>query len=451
MLKRFNCKQNKLKENVKMKKSFVSLMIGLLMIGVYGNVWAGNVVAADLDCTNPAGCVQTNEISAGAVTNGKIADRAVTDTKILDGSVSTSKIVDGAISTGKISNGAVTTDKLADWSVNGTKIVDYSVTDTKIANGAVTGSKIADGAVTDAKITGPISGSKLGSHTHNGSDIDDGSVTASKIGDGAVTDTKITGPISASKIEKPANVIVVAQVGGDFTSIQAAIDSINPTADNPYLIKVMPGTYTENITMKSYVHLQGAGSKVTAIKVPLCEWCAGIAANYKTNVEISDFTIDGVTQPGYGINFLGVSNGIIRNNTIINNIQGISIANSDLIIKNNLIRDNVVGIQVAGWVPVTIMGNIITGNDSQGINVVGGSTIIKDNVIEGGNYTGISILNDLGRISRILNNSIVNSINCDIAVQDSHPFVNFNEFNTACVFSGSWTGSYNVKFDGTPW
>ena len=63
-----------------------------------------------------------------------------------------------------------------------------------------------------------------------------------------------------------AGVVIVAKSGGDFSSIQAAIDSIgNATEANPYLVWVAPGVYEEQVTMAPYIHLQGAGQGATVI------------------------------------------------------------------------------------------------------------------------------------------------------------------------------------------
>ncbi|EFO81369.1 hypothetical protein OSCT_0768 [Oscillochloris trichoides DG-6] len=64
-----------------------------------------------------------------------------------------------------------------------------------------------------------------------------------------------------------AQVIVVAQSGGDFTRIQAALDSItDASASKPYLVYVAPGVYTERVTMKAYVTIEGAGQGATIIR-----------------------------------------------------------------------------------------------------------------------------------------------------------------------------------------
>lgn len=66
---------------------------------------------------------------------------------------------------------------------------------------------------------------------------------------------------------KLANIIYVAKSGGDFTTITAALDSITDAAANsPYLIRVAPGVYEEQVTMKEYVSIEGAGEGITIIK-----------------------------------------------------------------------------------------------------------------------------------------------------------------------------------------
>jgi len=63
-----------------------------------------------------------------------------------------------------------------------------------------------------------------------------------------------------------AQVVIVAQSGGDFTTIQAAIDSItDQSSTKRYTVLVMPGIYDEAVAMKSYVDVVGIDRKSVQI------------------------------------------------------------------------------------------------------------------------------------------------------------------------------------------
>jgi hypothetical protein len=65
---------------------------------------------------------------------------------------------------------------------------------------------------------------------------------------------------------KYAQTVVVAQAGGDFTSVQAALDSITDASGSKhYLVWVGPGTYNEQVQMKPFVDIEGAGELATKI------------------------------------------------------------------------------------------------------------------------------------------------------------------------------------------
>ncbi|MEM7118312.1 MAG: pectinesterase family protein, partial [Chloroflexota bacterium] len=71
----------------------------------------------------------------------------------------------------------------------------------------------------------------------------------------------------AKKVEPLDNVINVAKSGGDFTTITDALNAItDASATNPYLIRVAPGIYQEQINLKSYVDIQGSGETNTTIR-----------------------------------------------------------------------------------------------------------------------------------------------------------------------------------------
>ena len=326
------------------------------------------------------------------------------------------------------------------------EIQDGQVAATDIANNAVTNAKIADGAVTTTKIT-------------------DGSVTNTKIGDGSVTDAKITGPISTSKLnigtttgtvaagdhnhdavyqKKYANVIVVAKSGGDFTSIQAAIDSITSTDDNPYLIKVMPGTYTENITMKSYIHLQWAGRDVATIQSPSTSNDV-ITLNNLTNVTISGFTLKG----GSHVIYNSYSSFTLAENTISENDWGISnVFSSPVITKNIITGSSQHGIYNYASSPV-IRDNTIAENGGYGVVNNSSAPIITGNIITGSNYYGV--FNVLSSTPVISNNRITGNGGTsygDIYVDStSTPNISFNVYDTINGTTG--VGQFNVKSDGS--
>lgn len=64
-----------------------------------------------------------------------------------------------------------------------------------------------------------------------------------------------------------ANIVTVGKNGtGDFSTIQAAIDGVDASWDNPHLVFIGPGTYEEQVTTRSHVYLKGSGTNRTIIR-----------------------------------------------------------------------------------------------------------------------------------------------------------------------------------------
>jgi pectin methylesterase-like acyl-CoA thioesterase len=62
------------------------------------------------------------------------------------------------------------------------------------------------------------------------------------------------------------HLLVVAKSGGDYTTINDALDNISDNGpESRYLVWVAPGVYTETVTMKEYVDIEGAGEQLTTI------------------------------------------------------------------------------------------------------------------------------------------------------------------------------------------
>ena len=73
--------------------------------------------------------------------------------------------------------------------------------------------------------------------------------------------------VYATKADSPANVVQVAKSNGDYATVSAALASITDASkDNPYVIRIAPGIYTEYIDLKPYIDLEGSGEGVTILR-----------------------------------------------------------------------------------------------------------------------------------------------------------------------------------------
>ena len=86
-----------------------------------------------------------------------------------------------------------------------------------------------------------------------------------RFGDGTLQTTAASGTGDYAWV-----LVVDAQGEGDYTTIQAALDAIGTTlpaagAATPYLVRVAPGVYGEQVTMKEWVDLEGAGEGATTV------------------------------------------------------------------------------------------------------------------------------------------------------------------------------------------
>jgi len=190
-----------------------------------------------------------------------------------------------------------------------------------------------------------------------------------------------------------ANVYTVAASGGDYPTITACLNVINllvPGPGNTFLVRVMPGTYNENVNCLQYVHMKGAGKYVTTIN--------GIvtAANFCV---IEDFNIT------KGIQCVGTSPTILHNRITNTTVTGdgilVTLAGKPWIKENEISGCLGWGISsMDAGSDFWAIGNKILSN---GMGLGGGgifcnknSPAISNNVIDYNHYFGIEMLGVLG-------------------------------------------------------
>ena len=120
-------------------------------------------------------------------------------------------------------------------------------------------------------------------------------------------------------------VVTVAKSGGDFTSVQSAIDSINDaSASKIYTVLIYPGIYAENVTTGDYINLKGIDRDSCIIRVTsgnaltiddvhvvasnlFCESTAanGMGINVTANTTLRQ--VKAKSDQGVGLNIVGAT------------------------------------------------------------------------------------------------------------------------------------------------
>ncbi len=179
----------------------------------------------------------------------------------------------------------------------------------------------------------------------------------------------------------PFIITVAIDGSGDYTSIQAAIDSGNPGKT----VLVGPGVYKEPIRMRAGVDVQGSGADKTILDGrgarPVVRGASYCRLDGFTITGYADYDLDGVYCQD--VNDLTISNNIIKNNTW----SGIHAVRSSIIVRNNVIYGNrCAGIFVtyAAPKPSVIANNTIWDNSNEADIAVwwGGNALIVNNIVQ---------------------------------------------------------------------
>jgi hypothetical protein len=186
-------------------------------------------------------------------------------------------------------------------------------------------------------------------------------------------DLEVQGTASISALLTPYHhVITVAKQGGDFTTITAALNSITDNSSaNTYLIRVMPGTYNEAITMKEYVDIIGSGWEVTKITTS-----SGTIVTGASNSRIENLAIESTSTSSVYIVYYNACS-----NSFANKIK---VTKTDSAIHSTFI-------QIDGSGGVTVSNSLLGDgtNTTNGIDINAGTNTIYNNEISVGSGVGI--------------------------------------------------------------
>jgi len=283
-----------------------------------------------------------------------------------------------------------------------------------------------------------------GQNTNSGSGvktghIQDGAVTGAKIADGAVTDSKIGGTISQSKVtgleatlagksdvthnhdvlyqQKYGKVAIVAQTGGDYADPVSAMNDLatwcgTPSANNPCLVKILPGIYdigSTSLTMINYVDVEGSGENVTKITGN-----GVVNFLYSSKAELRMITVE--SRGASAINIVGFSEPSLLNVTAITlggtrdakgmyleNVTGLKMNNVHISVSGGTYSNVGISYFLAGGQLIIENVSVLASGGQIAEAVVGfrggdmaGSLIIRNATLEAKDASNYSIILDSG-------------------------------------------------------
>lgn len=226
------------------------------------------------------------------------------------------------------------------------------------------------------------------------------------------------------------NVVIVAQSGGDFTSVAEALSSIEASETNPYQVIVAPGIYTETelCVVAPYVHLKGSGPNatyITSARSGAAENNESATVELQNNGRISECTIDNTGFAStYGIGLWSGEAGreaVIINTTILASGAGgtghfaVYLSDSQPTIRSSHLNATGAGginaalgsVNSAGGFPQPLIldsyllgGTSVNDNTGTGFGLFLSETAaeVRDSVVEGGHRAISQLVNGVTHV-----------------------------------------------------
>jgi len=215
-----------------------------------------------------------------------------------------------------------------------------------------------------------------------------------------------TGCITEKKNNINNNEIIVDRLGsGMFISIQDAIDN----CDNKSTIKVLSGTYKENIKINKPISLISENPKKTIIQG---NFTRDVILIKTQNVLIDGFIIEQSGMSGqYSDYDVGIdiesNNSTIKNCVFQKNNGGIEIRSNNNLISNCVFKNNSFGIYSLTADDNIFLGNVFNFNEQEGLYIYFG---VDNEILSGNEFKN----NEIGaKLKNSQNNKIVQNIFSD--------------------------------------